>query len=192
MDERGPVVLVIDDESDIADAYAELLPDTSEVRVAYGGDEALEKYDANVDIVLLDRRMPELTGREVLERIRGMDGDCRVAMVTAVDPDFDVIEMGFDEYLVKPVDKETLDETIQKLLKRSAYRAEVQSYFSLLTKKAHLVAEKSTAELEESDEYQRLLEDISTLESELEDDVGELTLEEYAMAFRDLATEDGN
>lgn len=192
MGEREPVVLVVDDDQDIADAYVELLSDTYEVRVAYGGETALEKYDADVDVVLLDRRMPDMTGREVLERIREMDGDCRVAMVTAVDPDFDVIEMGFDEYIVKPVDRETLDETIQKLMKRSAYRNEVQSYFSLVTKKARLEADKPTGELAESDEYQRLLDDISAMESELEEEVGELTLDDYAIAFRDIATEDGN
>lgn len=136
--------------------------------------------------------MPDMTGREVLERIREMDGDCRVAMVTAVDPDFDVIEMGFDEYIVKPVDRETLDETIQKLMKRSAYRNEVQSYFSLVTKKARLEADKPTGELVESDEYQRLLDDISAMESDLEEEVGELTLDDYAIAFRDIATEDAN
>jgi len=58
--------------------------------------------DETVDVVLLDRMMPGMSGQEVLAAIRERGLDCRVAMVTAVDADFDVIEMGFDEYLGKP------------------------------------------------------------------------------------------
>lgn len=186
MSERSPVVLIVDDESDVADAYAELLSETYETRVAYGGKQAIEKYDPSVDVVLLDRRMPDMSGDEVLERIREMGGDSRVAMVTAVDPSFDVIEMGFDEYLVKPVSTEELDEAIQTLMKRSAYEAEVQLYFSLVTKKARLEAEKSAGELAANDDYQAMLDEISEIQAELDEAVGELTMEDYAVAFRDL------
>lgn len=66
-------VLVVDDEPDVADAYAAQLDDQYIVSTAYGGDEALERIDVSVDIVLLDRRMPSTSGDEVLERIRNRD-----------------------------------------------------------------------------------------------------------------------
>ncbi|MFB6198048.1 MAG: response regulator transcription factor, partial [Halobacteriaceae archaeon] len=72
------------------------------------GQSALAQLDESIDIALLDRRMPNLTGDEVLAQVRDRDLDVQVAMVTAVDPDFDVIKMGFDDYVVKPVTKSDL------------------------------------------------------------------------------------
>lgn len=190
MADRTPVILIVDDEPDVADAYAGLLSGDYDCRVAYGGLEAIEEYTPDVDVVLLDRQMPELSGDDVLERLRAMDGQSRVAMVTAVDPDFDVIEMGFDEYLVKPVSGDDLDAAIQRLLKRSTYQAEVQAYFSMVTKRATLEAEKSSAELDASERYHVLLSEISALENELDDLIDDLTLEDYAAAFMDLRDEE--
>lgn len=180
------LVLVVDDEQDIADTYSHILAEDYDVRTAYGGEEALENYDEDVDIVLLDRRMPDRSGDEVLEEIRERPGESRVAMVTAVNPDFDVLEMGFDAYLTKPVSSEDLHETIEQLLTRSTYKDEVQQYFALVTKRATLEAEKSSSELETNDQYQSLLEDIESMQEQLDDTVGDLTMEDYAAAIRDI------
>lgn len=63
-----PVLLVVDNERDVADTYA-LQLEEYDTRVAYGGEEALAKLDDDVDAVLLDRRMPDVHGDEVLARI---------------------------------------------------------------------------------------------------------------------------
>jgi len=180
------LVLVVDDEQDIADTYSHILAEDYDVRTAYGGEEALDSYDEAVDIVLLDRRMPDRSGDEVLEEIRERPGESRVAMVTAVNPDFDVLEMGFDAYVTKPVSSEDLHETIEQLLTRSTYKDEVQEYFALVTKRATLEAEKSGGELETNDQYQSLLDDIETKQAQLEDTVGDLTMDDYAAAIRNL------
>lgn len=52
--------------------------------------------DEDVDVVLHDCRMPDRSGGQTLERIREQGYDCRVAMVTAVDLDFDIVEMDFE------------------------------------------------------------------------------------------------
>lgn len=101
--------LVVDDEQEVADAYALRLRGYCEVETAYGGDEALSIIDESpVDIVLLDRHMPGMSGDDVLVELdeRGFYG--RVVMVTAVDPGVEVLEMPFDDYLCKPVDRETV------------------------------------------------------------------------------------
>ncbi|WP_311173658.1 bacterio-opsin activator domain-containing protein [Halobellus ordinarius] len=126
-----PVVLVVDDDRDLTDTCAYWLREEYDVRVAYGGEEALEKMDDTVDVVLLDRRMPDLSGDEVLEAIDDRGFDCRVAMMTAVDPDTDIVEMPFDEYLVKPVGQDGLRETVEELLVRSEFDEEVREYFAL-------------------------------------------------------------
>ncbi|MFB6311195.1 MAG: response regulator [Salinirussus sp.] len=186
MADGDPTVLIVDDEGVVADVYAELLNDEYETRVAYSGREGLEAYDQSVDVVLLDRRMPDLAGAEVLEKLRERDGESRIAMVTAVEPDFDVIDMGFDDYLVKPVTQERLRRTVGQLLERAEYSAAVQQYFALVTKRAWLETEKATHELEHNEEYQGLLERIEVLEAELEETTRQFSPEVYAGAFRDI------
>src|SRR6056297_33223 len=142
-----PTVLVVDDEPDVADAYAAQLSAEYHVETAYSGGEALEKLTPAVDVVLLDRRMPGVSGDDVLEEIREMGIECRVAMVTAVDPDFDIIEMEFDDYVIKPVSRDDLFDTIERLLVCAEYETKIKKYYSLSTKYATLLATKSQSEL---------------------------------------------
>jgi len=74
-------VLVVDDEHHLADLYTDYLADDHEVLTAYGGEEALELLDdpdTDVDVTLLDRRMPDLSGDEVLAAIDDTDEEIRV------------------------------------------------------------------------------------------------------------------
>lgn len=162
-----PLVLVVEDERDLADLYATWLRDEYRVRVAYGGREAIEKLDGEVDIALLDRRMPDLSGDETLEAVREEGVECRVAMVTAVEPDFDIVEMGFDDYLVKPVSREALEETVENLLLRDTYDEGIQELFALASKKALLESEKDPATLSTNEEYQELSERVAELRADL-------------------------
>jgi len=171
-DSEDAVVLIVEDEPDVAETYRLWLETDYEVRMAQNGDEGLEKLDASVDIVLLDRMMPGLSGDEVLEHIRADGLECQVAMVTAVEPDFDILEMGFDAYLSKPIKSDKLEATVQNLLERSAYDSLLQEYYSLVEKQATLEATKSRAELAESSEYDNLRAEIDTLRDDLSETLG--------------------
>lgn len=178
MSEQPPLVLVVEDEPDLADLYAAWLDDEYRVRTAYGGQEALERLDEvddDVAAILLDRRMPGLSGDEVLSAVRERGIDCRVAMVTAVEPDFDILKMGFDDYLVKPVTSDTLKQTVAGLLRRGEYDTEMQELFSLTSKKAMLETEKSATELADNDEYQRLTGRIDELRSQADESLAAVT-----------------
>ncbi|MFB6253245.1 MAG: response regulator transcription factor, partial [Halobacteriaceae archaeon] len=111
-EQDSATVLIVDDENDIVEIFALGLKDEYNVIKAYSGQEALDKISNDVDVVLLDRRMPEMTGKEVLSEIRERELNVRVAMVTAVDPDFDITEMGFDTYIQKPVDTDELKDVV--------------------------------------------------------------------------------
>lgn len=185
--ERVTTVLVVDDQKDVADLYEAMLEEELDVRKAYSGKEALEKLDEDVDVVLLDRKMPGLSGDEVLEEIRGRGLDIRVAMVTAVLPDFDILEMGFDDYVVKPVRRQDLIDTVEKMVDRSSYDEQVREYFSMLSKRAALQEEKSEVELEENPEYQELESRIGEMSESLDEALlGVVEEEGYGSAFRDL------
>lgn len=171
-DSTAPVVLIVEDEPDVAETYNLWLKGEYEVRIAENGDEGLAKLDEDVNVVLLDRMMPGLSGDEVLERIRDRDLSCRVAMVTAVEPDFDILEMGFDAYLSKPIRSEELHDTVEKLLERSNYDDLLQEYYALVEKQATLETAKSGAELAESDEYEQLQGRIDELQDDLSQTMG--------------------
>ncbi|NGM67456.1 response regulator [Natronolimnobius sp. AArcel1] len=180
-------VLVVDDESRLADLFAAWLQSDWTVETAYDGDSALETISNDVDVVLLDRRMPGLSGDEVLSEIRDRGYDCRVVMVTAVDPDFDIIEMGFDDYLVKPVSRDELITMVENVSTRSAYAATIQDYYALVSKKALLESEKADRELEDHGEYQELCSRVAELETEVDDTVaGMSSHDDFVGAFQDL------
>jgi DNA-binding response OmpR family regulator len=188
-----PLVLVVEDEPDLADLYATWLGDEYHVRTAYGGREALEKLDDRVDVVLLDRRMPDLSGDEVLEAVRERGIGCRVAMVTAVEPDFDIIAMGFDDYLVKPVSREALINTVETLLVRNEYDDGIQKLFSLASKKALLESEKGPAALEDNEEYAELDEELTRLREELDASLEHLSEgDDFDQLYRDLEEPGGS
>jgi two-component system response regulator AdeR len=172
MSDSDPVVLIVEDEPDVAETYRLWLEDGYEIRMAENGDEGIQHLDDDVSVVLLDRMMPGLSGGEVLEYIRDQGLDCRVAMVTAVEPDFDILEMGFDAYLSKPVKSDQLEETVSNLLERSEYDTLLQEYYSLVEKQATLEATKTTAELDDNPEYDRLRARIEALRDELSDTLG--------------------
>jgi len=156
----------------VAETYRLWLDDEYDVLVAQNGDDGIEKLAESVSVVLLDRMMPGLSGGEVLEHIRDRGLDCRVAMVTAVEPDFDILEMGFDAYLSKPVKRDELRETALNLLERSEYDTLLQEYYALVEKRATLEATKTTPELERNEEYTRLASRIDQLRDELSDTLG--------------------
>lgn len=174
MSEDPPVVLVVEDEPDLADLYAAWLGDDYDVRTAYGGHEALEGLDEDVNIVLLDRRMPGLSGYEIVERFRERGTDARIALVTATEPDFDALDVEFDEYVVKPVSMETLQDVVADLASRIKYDDPVQKYFALASKIATLGANKTDEELGHNERYEELQRDLASLEAEIGEQIAEL------------------
>ncbi|QIB74091.1 response regulator [Halogeometricum borinquense] len=126
-----PVVLVVDDDEDLADTCVYWLQDDYDVRAAYSGEDALAEADESVDVVLLDRRMPKISGDDVLDALRERGLDCHVAMMTAVEPDTEIVDMPFDDYLVKPVTKTDVREAVKELVVRSEFDEEVREFFAL-------------------------------------------------------------
>jgi len=169
--EDGPTtVLVVDDEEVVRESFALYLePLGYAVRSVDSGEAALAAVDDDVDIVLLDRRMPDKSGDEVLETIRAQNIDCQVALVTAVDPDFDIVTIDCDDYLVKPVDKSDLIETVERLELLDEYDETQRELSTLRVKRNVLEVEKHPAALEESAEFHRLEERIDALEAELDE-----------------------
>lgn len=180
----NPTIVVADDEPAVADTYELRLGTDYETRVAYGGQEALDHVDDDVDVVLLDRRMPNLSGDDVLDRIREQEYGCRVVMSTAVEPDYDIVDMPFDDYLCKPIQREELLDAIEKQLGAESYDDRLGEYMEVTRKIQLLEAEKGEASLADNEDVQELRDRAATLRDELDLTVSEF--DDSKQAFDDL------
>jgi DNA-binding response OmpR family regulator len=165
-DTSGRTVLLVDDEPKLLDLYESFLQDTYEVITATCGTEGIAvSNDRDVDVAILDRRMPGLSGTEVLEELRNQDPSVKVLMLTAVEPDFDIVRMEFDTYLNKPVSQSELQSNIEELLALESFTSTVREYHALLRKEATLRQSKTTLELERNDTFENLEDKIADLEA---------------------------
>lgn len=156
-------VLVVEDTPDLADMTALWLRDTHSVEVAYTGQEALDILDSTFDVVLLDRRMPGMSGDEVLQRIRERELDVVVVMVSAVAPDFDVIGMDLDDYVTKPVEREEIRNLVERSLTQEHDDETVIGLNRLVQMKKILERSRTVSELQPHEEYRSLVEEIEEL-----------------------------
>jgi DNA-binding response OmpR family regulator len=189
MTDDGANVLVVDDDEALTDVYSAWLSDQHSVETATTGEAALNNLTGTVDVVLLDRRMPGLSGEEVLTRIRRAEYDCRVAMVTGVRPSNDVIELGFDEYLIKPVDRDDLQTVVDTLVDRSTYDDQLQELYALASKRALLESEAERGDVNLDDSYQELVNRIQELRDHMDETITEFGFDDFRVAFRDLPDE---
>lgn len=185
-DQPAASIVIVDDEKEVADAYALRLQDRYEVATVYGGEAALDTIDTDTDVVLLDRFMPDLSGDEVLSRLREKGLDCRVVMVTAVDPEFDILEMPFDEYLCKPVDRDDFVTAIDHQLRILAYE-KLSDYFRLESKRAVLSAAVPAANLTTNSTYQTIEDRAAELETELRGLLADF--DQFVQEFRSIDRE---
>jgi two-component system response regulator AtoC len=112
-------VLVIDDDPLIRKTLTSYLSKKGfEAVAAEDGEEGIQKYEEHIpDLVILDIRLPDVDGLEVLGRIREKNPNASIIIMTAYDDmktTIEAIKLGAFEYLVKPLDYVELDLTIDK------------------------------------------------------------------------------
>lgn len=155
-----PTVQIVEDESKIAELYRLHLPDSYDVRVETTGKAALERLDDAVDVLLVDRRMPGLSGDEFVRTVRERGHDCAIAMVSAIDPDLDVVSTAFDAYLVKPLSGERLRRMVEELTTIREHDDAVRDQYALLQQLATLKHSGSRQDLRTSEAYTELLDEL--------------------------------
>jgi CheY-like chemotaxis protein len=106
-------ILVVDDEKNIRQLFQEELIDEGyRVMVASGGQEALERIAEQVpDLMIVDIRMPDMTGLELMEEVRKEHKDLPMIVCTALralQDDYTIWESHVAAFLAKPVDLEEL------------------------------------------------------------------------------------
>jgi DNA-binding response OmpR family regulator len=121
-------ILVVDDEEAILLGLGDLLASEGyRVTTARDGREALERFAADrPDLVLLDVMMPEMSGYDVCRAIRRTDPLTPVMMLTAKAEEVDKVvglELGADDYVVKPFGTGELTARVHAALRRAHARA---------------------------------------------------------------------
>ena len=123
-------ILIVDDEPFNLDLLEQELADLGYLSECAGnGRQALQKIDKlEPDLVLLDYRMPEMNGIDVLREIRQRRKDLPVIMITAygtIDVAVEAVKAGADDFVTKPFDSEHLAVVVKKALERSRLKQDV-------------------------------------------------------------------
>lgn len=125
-------ILIVDDNFENRQLITEVLRDIAECDAAANGTEAIKAYNLSLkkdpySLILLDIEMPEVNGLEILKKIRESEeaagiqlGDgIQIIIVTAYQKRFvEAYKYGCDDYLLKPIDVQTLMEKVQNAFKK--------------------------------------------------------------------------
>ena len=124
-------ILIVDDDKNICELLRLYLEKEGyETYMAHDGERALAVFDEKQpDLVLLDVMMPRVDGWEACRRIRAK-GNTPIIMLTAKGETFDKVlglELGADDYVVKPFDTKEVVARIKAVLRRTGRQAQVPS-----------------------------------------------------------------
>ncbi len=119
-------LLIIDDEKDMLDGLKRILPyelKNTKIKVCSSPVKALEILNRkSFDLILMDVRMPEMDGIDLLEKIKGVDPETTIIMMTAygsIEIAVQAIKMGAYDFITKPFDIPDLIRHLKKGLERS-------------------------------------------------------------------------
>ena len=144
-------VLVIEDETPVRESFREFLEDQLYiVHEATNGAEGVAQFNEHhPDVVVLDLRMPEMNGHQVLEQLSAQSPDTPLIVVSGTGNISDTIEalhLGAWDYLLKPVtDLNILEHAIKQALEKARLIKENRDYQKLLEEKV----DQRTSELTE-------------------------------------------
>lgn len=123
-----PNILVVDDEFSIRESFSLILDGKYKVTTAASGEGALKAVaDKKIDLAFLDIRMPGINGLETLARLKEIDPQVEVIMITAVNDvqkASEAIKLGARDYIIKPFDVDTILKITSNLMRRKTLQKE--------------------------------------------------------------------
>ena len=118
-------ILLVDDEEDIVEVVGHFLPDAGfNVHKAYTGTQAIEKANADIDLIVLDIMLPEMDGYEICRRLRSRVETELIPIIflsakSGEDDQIRGLMLGADAYLTKPVSPQVIVAHVKAVLRRS-------------------------------------------------------------------------
>jgi two-component system response regulator AtoC len=126
-------ILIIDDELTLARNLAVYLERQGyETRIAGSAEQGLLDYpEFKPDLVLLDHNLPGMSGLQALARLREIDAECRVVLMTgfgSIDLAVSALKQGAEDYLTKPLALSELKLLVERLLSQGRLQRTVHYY----------------------------------------------------------------
>lgn len=177
-------VLIAEDNSELAELFAMWLSPTYHVDTVCELAEATQKVNSSIDVVLIDRQISRYSEAQMLQKIRYDQYRMQSAMITAIEPDFNIAETEFDDYIVKPVSCRSLIEFISALITRGEYTELTNNLYQLSKKKALLEEQNSQRELRNSNEYEQIVNRLKSIQEHADMTVEEIN---HKKAFTELS-----
>ncbi|TKX85389.1 response regulator transcription factor [Halorubrum sp. SS5] len=110
------IVLLVEDNDDLAALYRHYLDEKYRLRLAQTGREAIRKATPAVDLVILDYKLPDVLGTEIHDQLRASGLTTPVVMISGTDPELLPDHDDPAAWLMKPFYKEELQKTVRKVL----------------------------------------------------------------------------
>lgn len=135
-------VLVVEDERKVASFVARALRENAyAVDIAESGEKALElAFDYSYDVILLDVRLPRMSGIEVCRALRQRGVETPILMLTArglVEQRVEGLDAGADDYLVKPFALAELSARVRALIRRGFHKSDARLRYADLDLDRH-------------------------------------------------------
>lgn len=170
---EDPRILVVDDEEVLANFVAKILSSERDadynVGVTATGEDAVRMFEEEpFDLLLVDIKLPKMNGIEVLRKVKEIDQNVQVVMITAyasLETAIDALREGAYDYIVKPFEAEQMKSLVKHALERR----------NLIVQREDLIKSLSDVNDRLADANKKLEEKKALVDKELEDRIGELT-----------------
>lgn len=119
-----PRILSVDDEEEARTNLSAYLMRNLKCEISEAGDgsQAIEKIEKETfDLILLDIKMPGISGLDVLEKAKSVSSDCVVLIVSGYDSEQvarEALKKGADDYIIKPSTREAILQKVVEVLKK--------------------------------------------------------------------------
>lgn len=170
---EDPRILVVDDEEVLANFVAKILSSEKDadynVGVTATGEDAVRMFEEEpFDLLLVDIKLPKMNGIEVLRKVKEIDQNAQVVMITAyasLETAIDALREGAYDYIVKPFEAEQMKSLVKHALERR----------NLIIQREDLIRSLSDVNDRLADANKKLEEKKALVDKELEGRIGELT-----------------
>lgn len=163
-------ILVVDDEVFVRDLLQEFLGKQGyDVSLAESGEAAVQhSTDNDVDVALVDLKMPGIDGLETLKRLRDIDPNTPVIIMTGyptIETSIKALRLGAYDYVIKPFKLNELKAAVEKALKERKLKVEIDSLRNKI--------KSIEGELEKYDVNENNVPEAQNLPDELDNDNGQ-------------------
>lgn len=153
-------VLIIDDEKPLAELIEAYIPTEWDTTLVHDVESAIKELSPEYDLYFIDRRLSGGDGREILQELDNRGYNCCKFVVSAIEPDLDLLELSFTDYIVKPVEMDDIREMVSRCEQLLAAGEPTRQYYECRAKQALLAGSVPVTTRESSSEYDELKEEL--------------------------------